>query len=72
MEQQDTVKVYSFRVFDPSAMEMCISKYKATREAIVSHLGGEVLEGTDHSVSPGELDDQGRYRRIATGWGELA
>ena len=28
-------------------------------------------EDIDHRVSPGELDDQGRYRRIATGWGEL-
>ena len=26
-EQHDAVKVYSFRVFDPSVMEMCISKY---------------------------------------------
>jgi len=72
MEQHDTVKVYSFRVFDASVMEMRISKYKATREAIVAHFGGEVLEGTGQSVSASELDEHGRYRRIATGWGELS
>lgn len=71
MEQQDSVKVFNFRAFDADANEMRIVKFKATREAIVTRFDGEVLEGTDHHVAPGELDDQGRYRRIATGWGEL-
>lgn len=71
MEQQDAVKVFSFRAFDAAANEMRIVNFKATREAIVRRFDGEVLEGTGHCVAPGELDDQGRYRRVATGWGEL-
>lgn len=72
MEQRESVKVYSYRVFDMAANGMSVSRYKATREAIVSRLGGEVLEGTEHQVARAELDEQGRYRRIATGWGELS
>jgi hypothetical protein len=71
MEQRQTVKVYSFRVFDVHANGLRVAKHKATREAIVSQLGGEVLEGTGQDVSPAELDEEGRFRRIATGWGEL-
>lgn len=44
---------------------------KATRETIVEHLKGSVLEGTGEEVAEEALDAQGRYRRIATGWGEL-
>ena len=71
MEHTSTVKVYSFQYFDVDAKLWRISNYKATRGAIVSHLGGEPLEGTEHEIDPAELDGQGRYRRIATGWGEL-
>jgi len=71
MEQVETVTVYSFRTFDVEVKRWCVSTYKATRDAIVSRLGGEVLEGTEHDVSPAEIDEHGRYRRIATGWGAL-
>jgi len=71
MEHSESVKVYSFRVFDVDANEHCVVGHKATRDAIVSRFGGEVLEGTGQEVSPAELDQHGRYRRVATGWGEL-
>jgi len=71
MQEQETVSVFSFRVFDVDAGEMRISKYKATRESIASHFGGELLKGTEQLVSVEELDGNGRFHRIATGWGEL-
>jgi len=72
MEHRETVKIYSFQVFDIHCNGLRIGKHKATREAITSRFGGEVLEGTAQDVSPAELDEQGRFRRIATGWGELS
>ena len=71
MKHRETVRVYSFRVFDLNAGEMRIAKFKAQRETIVSQFAGHVLELTGEDVAPGELDEQGRYRRIATGWGSL-
>lgn len=72
MEQHETVTVFSFRVFDSDSGDMRLATCKAPREVIVSHFHGEVLEGTDHRVPKAELDEHGRYRRIATGWGELS
>lgn len=72
MEDVETVKVYSFRVFDHDIGAMRHAAYKASRETIASRLGGEVLEGTEQEVLSGELDEHGRYRRVATGWGELS
>ena len=72
MEHTATVKVYSFQVFDIHSSGFRVAKHKATREAIASRFGGEVLEGTAQEVSPAELDEHGRFRRIATGWGELS
>ena len=71
MEQSDKVIVYSFRIFDPRSKSMRVAAYKGTREAVALHLGGEVLEGTEHEVSRSEIDEHGSYRRVATGWGEL-
>ena len=71
MENHETVKVYSFRVFDNDIGAMRLATYKATRETIAASLGGEVLEGTEQEVLSSELDEHGRYRRLATGWGEL-
>jgi len=65
------VEVYSFRVFDIDVNEMRVARHKATRKANVLRLGGEVLEGTGQHVAVFEVDEAGRYRRIATGWGEL-
>jgi len=72
MKDRASVRVYSFRVFDLSAKEMRIAKFKAQRETIVSQFGGQVLELTGEDVAPAELDQHGRYRRIATAWGELS
>ncbi|MDL2337725.1 MAG: hypothetical protein QFE16_07785 [Pseudomonadota bacterium] len=71
MDQVNAVEVFGFRVFDPRAHELRVSKYKASRHVIVTLFGGEVLEGTAEHVSSKDLDEHGRYRRIATGWGEL-
>ncbi len=71
MEHSDTVKVFGFRQFDLEAGVMRRSRYKATRHTIDEHLGGEVMEGTEQDVSAHELDAQGRYHRVATGWGAL-
>jgi hypothetical protein len=71
MKSHATVRVYSFRVFDLTAKEMRVAKFKAQREAIVSQFGGQVLERTGEDVAAAELDQHGRYRRIATAWGEL-
>lgn len=70
MKSPDKVSVLSFRVYDTSTRTWRLSSYKATREVIV-RMGGEVLEGTSEVVSLAELDERGRYRRVATGWGEL-
>ena len=71
MQELESVEVYSFRVFHIDGNEMRVARHKATRKAIVSRLGGEVLEGTGQTVPQSEVDEAGRYRRIATGWGEL-
>lgn len=72
MEDRETVKIYSFRIFDSAIGGSRHANYKASREMIASLLGGELLEGTEQEVAPGELDELGRYRRVATGWGELS
>ena len=71
MDQHDTVSVYSFRVFEVQSGTMTVATFKATREAIVSSFGGEPIDGTREEVARVELDNLGRYRRIATGWGSL-
>ncbi len=71
MEHRETVKVFNFQIFDVETNVVRVVGHKATRDAIVSRFGGEVLEGTGLDVPWVELDEQGRLRRIATGWGEL-
>jgi hypothetical protein len=68
----DPAKILSFHVFDIEAGASRLSKYKAACDVIADAFGGEVAERTGQDVSPTELDEQGRYRRIATGWGELS
>ncbi len=67
-----TVTVYHFRVCEPDVEGFHVSSFKASRELIVDRFGGIVMEGTDEQVEPSALDAEGRYRRIATGWGELS
>lgn len=71
MKKYENVKVYSFRIFDSEIGAMSHATYKATRETIAASPGGEVLEGTGQAVASSELDEHGRYRRLATGWGVL-
>jgi hypothetical protein len=66
------ITVYNFRMLDSGFETAAISTFKATRQAIVDIFGGDPLEGTGQKVDKAELDAQGRYRRIATGWGELS
>jgi hypothetical protein len=56
MDQPETVTVFNFRIVDGG--EFAVAPFKATR-------------GTEQVVDRDELDRHGRYRRIATGWGEL-
>jgi thiamine phosphate synthase YjbQ (UPF0047 family) len=66
------VTVFSFHTLESGFESSAVSTFKATREAIVQVHGGDVIEGTGQRVSVDELDTQGRYRRVATGWGELS
>lgn len=72
MQVADTVTVYAFQVFDLAAAGYRISPFKAPRELVAQRFGGEVLEGTDEGVPMSDLDGEGRFRRVATGWGDLS
>ncbi len=72
MESSELVTVFNFRKFESGTDLPLVAPYKAARETIVETLKGELLEGTGEQVSSALLDNQGRYRRIATGWGELS
>jgi len=67
-----TVTVYNFCLYDLDSRTMRQVPYKLPRSAIEGTKGAELLEGTAEEVAPEALDAQGRYRRVATGWGELA
>jgi hypothetical protein len=65
------VTVYNYLTIDGSQGARHPAPFKAPRERIETTLNGKVLEGTAESVPASQLDAQGRYRRRATGWGEL-
>lgn len=65
------VTVYSFIVYD-GAESVQASVFKTTRNVIDTIAGAEVLEATAEEVPLEALDGRHRYRRVATGWGELA
>jgi hypothetical protein len=71
MNVDKQVRVYGFAVFDMEAGAMRPSRYKAPRDLIETRLNGAVLEGTAELVDSEALDDEGRYRRMATAWGSL-
>jgi hypothetical protein len=71
MEAADTVTVYSFRLFELDAEAYHIANFKASRHLITQRYRGDVLEGTAQQIDASELDPEGRYRRVATGWGAL-
>lgn len=61
-----TVTVYSFEVMDGGGRSYV--PFKATREDISAHYGGQIIEGTGEDVRMSDLDEHGRLRRLATGW----
>ena len=69
--QSQVVTVYNFRTLDSGYESAPVSAFKATRQVIVDVFGGDPIEGTEQVVRADELDGHGRYRRLATGWGEL-
>jgi hypothetical protein len=66
----ETISVFSFRFYDGHSERPEVAPFKATRQAI-AELQGEILEGTDEEVARHELDRDGHFRRMPTGWGEL-
>ncbi len=72
MDTSTRVTVYSFKQVDWGDSRPVMPIGKATRSTIVDDFHGEVLEGTGEEVVPSALDRHGLYRRVATGWGELA
>ena len=71
MKNSDLVTVFNFRQFESGSDMPVVSTYKATRDTIVNALRCQVLEGTGEEVPQHALDGKGRFRRVATGWGEL-
>lgn len=71
MNHDATVTVYGYltRLQPPASHHTW--RHKAPREVIVERFAGEVMEGTGEDVPLSELDGEGRFCRVATGWGEL-
>jgi hypothetical protein len=71
MNTPDLVTVFNFSQFERGSDVPVVSPYKAPRDIIEKTLKRNVLEGTGEQVPRDALDSESRYRRIATGWGEL-
>ena len=71
MTENRTVTVYNFRTLELGVEMARMSGFKATRERIAAMGHAELLEGTEEAVPESELDHDGHYRRVATGWGLL-
>ena len=71
MDASKTVTVYNFSQFEVGSDAPVVSGFKAQRQAIKKLFKGQVLEGTGEEVPESELDGDGRFRRVATGWGSL-
>ena len=71
MDSAGLVTVYYFSVHELGHDRPVVPAFKASRDRIRDVFKGEVLEGTGEEVQPSELDSHGRYRRVATGWGDL-
>ena len=65
------VTVFSFEMLAGGIEFPRHAAFKATRDHIRTVAGARVLEGTAERVPSAAIDAEGRYRRIATGWGEL-
>ena len=71
MDASKIVTVYNFSRFEIGSDTPVVSGFKAQRQAIAKIFKGQVLEGTGEEVPASELDQDGRFRRVATGWGSL-
>ncbi|MDP3820852.1 MAG: hypothetical protein Q8R33_05185 [Burkholderiales bacterium] len=71
MDTAKIVTVYNFSQFEIGSDTPVVSGFKAQRQAIAKIFKGQVLEGTAEEVPESELDQDGRFRRVATGWGSL-
>jgi hypothetical protein len=71
METSRIVTVYNFSQFEIGSDTPVVSGFTAQRQAIARIFKGQVLEGTAEEVPESELDQDGRFRRVATGWGSL-
>ena len=71
MNQNRTVIVYNFKSLELGVEMARMAGFKATREKIASMGNAVVLEGTEEAVPVSELDGDGHYRRVPTGWGAL-
>ena len=70
MTEPRFITVYDFRLMQPPIENPQLPGFKATLAAIRA-LGGVELAGTAQQVPAAEVDEQGRYRRLPTGWGAL-
>lgn len=64
------VLVYAFEVCESTSEDLQVALFKAPL-GVIEQLGGRPLPGTVEAVPEEALDDQRRYRRVATGWGAL-
>lgn len=65
---EHSVVVHSFRCFDVNAGSLIVPPFKATEQAILHQFQGEVLPLTAEIVDRSELDSEGRWFRLASGW----
>ena len=72
MAKETVVTVYSFRELHTGYESPSVSRFKTTLEKIRTEFGGDPIEGTAQLVSVEDLDADGRYCRVATGWSELS
>ena len=70
MSDAPAVKVFNFRLPEGHPENMRVAPFKATL-ARIRALGGEVMPATQQAVSPDEVDEDGCYRRVPTGWVDL-
>ena len=70
MALNDTQVVYAYEEFHPATASFRLARHKAPRH-LIERIGARLIEGTGEEVAVGELDANGRFRRVATGWGEL-
>jgi hypothetical protein len=71
-ESDASAVVFHFLTYEYGHESPRVSTFKATLDAIRRHFRGLPLDGTAEAVAPGELDAMGRWRRQATGWGDLS